>query len=272
MIIPLMKYGSAARNLPVYSFTGNAPQFLKDENGNWEIVFTKDCQITFTRLPGPVEIFLVGGGGKGGSGSGYVESSSVSASYGGNGGAGGECKTVPATLNTGVAYTVTIGGSGLPTAVQASGVFDVTSAAGAQGGGATGAVHTRNGDQAQRTDAGTADNGVLAFGTGGTLYENGTPIYFGADGGGGAAYSTALGDHAVASGGGTTGGGNGGSDASDSTNGGYGEAGQANTGSGGGGGSSCKRSTDPRNDAMNHGREGGLGGSGIVIIRNHREE
>lgn len=252
MIIPQVKYGSAARNLPVFSVTGSAPQILTDSSGNWELVFTKDFEITFSRIPGPVDIFVVGGGGKAGSNAGnYISRTNVYA-QGGRGGGGGECITRSGMqLTAGQTYSGSIGKSGTSTSA-----FGITAAAGALGGGAAGAQCAyQYGSSAQTyaTDAGTADAGVLAFGDADTLYRPG--FLYGADGGGGSAKAyTQEGD---ASAGGTSGGGSGGT----GDNFGSGSAGAANSGGGGGGGAR-------HNDTVSG--SPGLGGSGIVIMRNAR--
>ena len=246
MIIPLFNYGSAAAALPNYDYTGAAPTLLKDNNGNWELVFLTNCTITFNRLSTDVDVFLVGGGND------ATRSSNWSGgAEGGAGGKGGGIVNDTLTLEEGVAYPVVIGGGG-----QATTAFGKTAAAGAGSNGGAGAL-------SPGYAAGDGTDGVLAFNnTGGTLYENGTPIKFGAGGGGGAAKGSDSVSKMAAGAGGATGGGAGGSGDSSETD--ASRAGKANTGGGGGGGSSIygtKQGSYP---------PPGRGGSGIVIIRNSR--
>lgn len=249
MIVPMVRYGSAARNQPKYEYTGAKPLFFSDSQGNWELVFLADCQITFSKLPGPVEAFLVGGGAIAGLSEGYAPNGYAK---GGDGGRGGGTLTASPTLQVGTRYPVTIGQSGTSTAA-----FGLTAASGQGAYGGAGA---------QSGAAGNGSDGVLAFGTGGTLYENGTPIKFGAGGGGGAARGDWNHSLLAAGSGGATGGGAGGAgDGSEAQNQNRGGDGAPNTGGGGGGGS--------RNNTMYS--EGsfpgpGRGGSGIVILRNAR--
>lgn len=262
MIICATQYGGAAAlALPQFSCTGTPPTLYQDADGDWELVFLRNCTITFQRIKTPVEIFMVGGGASGKSGAHKEVWATWDGVYGmqdnatgGDGGGGGERVTTqsPVTLTPGTTYHINIGESGVSTSIPELGL---SAAAGTVGGGATGAVAYKGNQGSPRVDAGSADDGSLAFGTGGTLYENGTPIYFGAEGGGGSAFSLTLGgSSADASAGGDTGGGDGGSNGS-------GTAGTPGTGSGAGGGAAC---TD------GSGAAGGLGGSGIVIMRNAR--
>ena len=212
--------------------------------------------MTFSKLPGPVEAFLVGGGGKGGDGAhetiyGQGALQNADKATGGDGGAGGNLVTAGVSLTPGVSYHVTVGQSG-----TSASAFGLTAAAGARANGAKGAIAYLGNPGASRQPAGAAGDGALAFGTGGTLYEQslGHPVKFGPGGGGGSAWSyTMYGDTAAPSSGGETGGGDGGNST-------VGSPGAANTGAGGGGGAA----------AGDGGKQGGLGGSGIVILRNVR--
>ena len=262
MIVAKTAYGAiGALNMPKYEATGVRPLFYKDDDGNWELVFTGNCVITFSKLKTAVDVFVVGGGRTGNNGTGKLESASKSYAYGGDGGKGGGIATqLGLTLSTGKEYPVTVGTAGL-----SSSAFGVTAATGTGSDGGAGAKHQRGWPTDGRFAAGNGSPGVLAFGTADTLFEPGRR--YGAGGGGGSAYSTLGGNLAAAGAGGATGGGNGGSDASGGNNG-YGEAGAANSGAGGGGGSSYIWNT--RDDATYHTRPGGTGGSGIVIIRNAR--
>lgn len=249
MIIARTKLWGSGSLLPNYDFTGAAPTLLKDNSGNWELVFLTGCTITFNRLNTDVDVFLVGGGAKAGD---SIGNAANNYAVGGAGGKGGGIVNDTLTLETGVAYPIVIGGSGQDTTA-----FGKTAVSGAGSNGGAGAYTSA---------AGNGADGVLAFNnTGGTLYENGTPIKFGAGGGGGAAKASAGSALRAAGSGGATGGGAGGSGGTDETE--AAKAGKANTGGGGGGGS--------RNNETGSGGNfpgPGKGGSGIVIIRNHREE
>ena len=241
MFIALTKPWGSASSLPGYDFTGTAPTLLKDNNGNWELVFLTNCTIFFNRLSTDVDIFVCAGGNNAGNSTG---NNANGYALGGDGGRGGGTATETKTLEVGVGYPVVIGGAG-----QASSAFGVIAAAGAGSYGGQGACTS------PARAGGNGTDGVLAFGTGGTLYENGTPIKFGAGGGGGSANSYAAGSGG-ASGGGS--GGNGSTDEPESV-----RTGKANTGGGGGGGGRISPTSG-------YSQSPGRGGSGIVIIRNAR--
>lgn len=266
MIIAATRYGSAggARKLPAYTYTGLAPIERKAETGdNWELVFQRPANapsgptttITFSKNV-DVEIFAVGGGQPGSAG----EDAFISAdgnnyfAYGGAGGNGGEAKTATKQLLKDVAYSVTVGGSGMSTSFDDSQhTINVTAASGS---GAAGGVGARTRDTAR--DGGAGGDGVYAFGDANTLYNPGAK--YGAGGGGGSAGAALIEKPAGA--GGTTGGGAGGGISGTHS---AGANGQANTGAGGGGGSAFAYVHDSEGCPA-----GGLGGSGIVIIRNAR--
>ena len=81
MIVPIVKC-TKIDPLPKYTYSGTAPRFKHDDSGNWEIAFTGDCNITFSRILQNIDVFVVAGGRAGGSGDG-------SGRQGGNGGKGG---------------------------------------------------------------------------------------------------------------------------------------------------------------------------------------
>lgn len=62
--------------LPAYTYSGTA-QLIDDGNYNWRLKFLTSGDVTFTRAPGSVDVFLVGGGanpsGYDGGGSGYTQ-------------------------------------------------------------------------------------------------------------------------------------------------------------------------------------------------------
>lgn len=240
-----------------FAFSGSS-QFAQ-EGENWEIALKGSGTFQFKKDPGPVDIFLVGGGDPGLAG--HMGSSQAMA-VGGDGGAGGECVTLRNVTIGRALCSVQIGGSGENTTMTASSIgFSATAVHGHNANGATGAYSTNGGGGA---DAGSAGDGSLAFGESGTLIGGST--LFGAGAGGGAASRASDGAIADWSYGGNTGGGNGGS--ASYFNGRYtnpGAAGAANTGAGGGGGGALVIAFGNIQHA-----DGGLGGSGIVIIRNAR--
>lgn len=250
MILAANKYGSSAARLPLYEYSGTAPLFFRDNRGNWELVFTGDCTVSFRRLNGPVDIFAVGGGMPAGD---SVGNAANGYAQGGSGGKGGGCVTaLGRTLTPGTRYPVQIGLSSLSTSA-----FGITAPAGGGANGGSGAL-------TPGSPGGSGGDGVLAFGSGGTLYEAGTPIRFGAGGGGGAAKGVWGGTLLPAGAGGATGGGAGGSGGSDESL--DAKNGRPNTGGGGGGASRNNETGSPGNFPGP-----GKGGSGIVILRNARE-
>lgn len=248
MIIAATRYGTVrnrGRAPAVTTDTGYfAPTaYVDPETGDWELVFLGNWSGTFDRDV-DVDVFAVGGGQQGGAGEGHDGSAT-----GGVGGRGGGVVTrlnFPLTKET--PYSVSIGQSG-----TSSNAFGITAdtAAGAAGG----TDNSKNGG-----------SGSLAFGrqdaADRTLYEKrlNATIYFGAGGGFGG--STTYGDTRAPGTGGASGGGAGAVVNGDVQN--AGSNGAANTGGGGGGGGAYGWAqygvTSP-----------GLGGSGIVIIRNVRE-
>lgn len=237
-----------------YIFTGSH-EFYSDTAGNWEIALKSSGNFLFKKTPGAIDIFLVGGGGKGQDG--YGTNSGATAN-GGSGGSGGQVKTISnieVTRNTN--YSIIIGASDQDTtgfgqrAIGAGGIaggYGSYSTLG--GGGRSGAAGT---------------NGSLAFGEPNTLA--GKNIFFGASGGGAASARTDDYAGQDPKDGGATGGGRGG--AASAYSGGSassGSSGQINTGAGGGGGGAVVY----KGQYYVYGASGGLGGSGIIIIRNHR--
>lgn len=220
--------------MPKFTYTGSCT-LIDDEHGNWRIKFLSSGTLTFrtnTGINHGIDVFLVGGGGRG------AELSS--AGYYGNvkcGGGGGYTRTqksVTAAKNTN--YSITIGGS-----ASASKAFGYT----ANGGSNATTGHVKWPDGSDHWSATGGDGGS---GGGGGNQRGGS------DGTDGSSYSSAsmnayggTGQHTTtrefgesggtlyASGGGSNTGG----------------AGAANTGNGGYG-------------------SGNSGGSGIVVIRNHR--
>ena len=258
---------------PTYTYTGNS-QLIDDGNGNWRIKFLTSGTLTFTNVGNGIngiDVFCVGGGGGGGGGYGP--------SYtGGGGGGGGYTKTSKGvTVNAGTAYSVTIGSGGTPSYAQqtaagsggTTSAFGVSAAGGAggyggyygggvggkggSGGGSGGQMYNgidagvggENGGNGTNASNGTSEGGKGQGSTTREFGENSGTLYSGGGGGAGATKNAA---------GGAGGGGNGAKEQTGSVN---STNGAANTGGGGGG-----------NFYWNSGT--GYGGSGIVVIRNHR--
>lgn len=272
MIIAATRYGSSSGgggsgSLRYTVISGADPTYFVDtETGDWELVFLSSSRIKFTSAPSSVEVFAVGGGAKG-----YDGSVTGATANGGVGGAGGACVTDTKSVTVGTEYQVDIGASG-----QSSSAFGVTAASGggSSGGAGASAIHGGGGSVGGNGSQGSLAFGRLSATTGRTQYEasldqqgqDPVVIYFGAGGGGGGAWRGTDNASSPRGTGGTTGGGTGGKPATNTD---YaysaGESGTANTGSGGGGGGAVVYGYGSGN-----GLSGGLGGSGIVIIRNAR--
>lgn len=227
--------------IPEFTYTGDfeivndSDEPITVSQDNWKIRFLTSGTLTFTNLNGAeggIDVFLVGGGAAGATGSG--------ACHGGGGGYTLTAKNVSLQKNT--PYEIVIGAGGNATAAQGgdTSAFSYTAAGGknpdgGSGGGKGGTSSTNGGNGA--SDGGTAHG----TGQGTTTREFGEEagtLYSPGGGGGGRT--------------GGTGGEGGGGDGS------YGDAagnGAENKGAGGGGS-----------------RQGtvGTGGSGIVITRNAR--
>lgn len=234
--------------LPIYTYSGSA-QLIDDGNYNWRLKLLTSGNLTFTNLgngAAGVQVFLVGGGGGGGD---HTRC---------GGGGGGYTKTVHTTLVPGTGYNIIIGGGG---GCNAGGGTTSTAWATANGGGTSpGSYYGGPGGSGGGgfaavggSDGNQGGNGEQSYyaggsGQGSTTREFGeiynTPY---AGGGGGGRHS---GEPSTA--GGAGGGGNGGGNLLPTN-------GAANTGGGGGGAI-----------YMDGNHTGASGGSGIVIIRNHR--
>lgn len=244
---------------PKFTYTGTY-EYIDDGSGNWRLKFLTSGTLTLKNKI-TVDVFLVGGGGSGGK--------TNSVQYGVGGGGGGYTNTVKKVVLNPGQYTITVGAGGASTtsgspyyqngnAGGASSAFGAT-ANGGQGGQCGGYGQAGEGG-AGGSGGGRGSHGNGAIGAGGSD---------GADGGnsGGAGQGTTTREFGEASGelysggggtfrdsdyassaGGAGGGGAGGRP---------GVAGTANTGGGGGGAG---------DDSIS-----GAGGSGIVIIRKHKE-
>ena len=241
--------------LPAYTYTGSH-QLIDEGNYNWRLKLFTSGTLTFSHLgsgASAVDAFLVGGGG-GGAGSPY-------GNYGGGGGGGGYTRTEAKTVAL-TAYSIVIGAGGSAGDNSSNGgaggttsAFGVTASGGMGGpGGHNEFVRGANGGSGGGCSAGVggSDGSDGGGNPGGGIGQHTTTREFGeasgtlyAGGGGGAGNKDQL---DVVFAGGAGGGANGG---------GWGNVAAANTGGGGGGVGYMRGS-------------GGAGGSGIVVIRNHR--
>ena len=237
MIVNIVAGKSRAKMPPLYTVTDGTYDYAQsvaaDGTVNWELALLSgsSATLTFSRVVDQVDVFLVGGGKPG-----------TSDRDGGKG--GGRVTKLGVAVSAGTPYTFTVGGSNANTTI-----FEETAATGGGANGGTGAVLST---QAAATKGG---NGAYAFGESTSLLYSGRR--YGAGGGGGGYFAGNFTANGAT--GGTTGGGHGGdrSHANAASTG-----ATANTGSGGGG-----RGWDA---SYNKSYSAGAGGSGIIIIRNHR--
>ena len=239
MIANFPVWGKVA-GLPKFEYTGTY-EYIEDGGGNWRIKFLTSGVLTLlTKLR--VDAFLVGGGAGG-------------TNDGGSGGGGGYTNTVKnIALPSGGNYDITIGAGGAPNGNGGeTSCFGVTATGGSgknggSGGGALGAPAGAGGSDGSNGGDGGLFVTTIPGGTGqGTTtreFGEATGDLYSGGGGGGAPNDNQVGP------GGLGGGGNGANTK-------VGGNGQENTGGGGGG-------------TYSKGKNGGYGGSGIVIIRNAR--
>lgn len=246
---------------PAYSFSGTH-ELIQDGTYDWRIKFKSSGTLTFSNtgnISGGIDVFCVGAGG----------GCPDSINYCGGGAGGYATTTTGVTLKEGTTYTITIGagstGKGGTTSAfgctasggnAASGLDGASGGTGGGGygghsGGAGGSNGSDGGNGYSYESPGTIQ-GIGGSGDGKSKYEFGGTsgtLYCGG-GGGSTSNHTTDGSASVIAVGGNGGGGDGGvQSGANPTN------GQANTGGGGGGRYTNGSST---------------GGSGIVVIRNHR--
>lgn len=235
-----------------FEFSGDPNKILYTSDGtHWEIIILEAANATlaFKKRPGPVDMCLVAAGNTGKHG----KNDGAESTYGGN---GGEVLTNKGTVLAQGAYSVTVGkaDSDPDTSISNAGSTEpLLKALQANGANNRGTTSSRNGD-----------DGSLAFEDDEVLNDTYKGKKYGAGGGAGGRYTrlsngTDRADAAPGTGG-TTGGGTGG------TSTGEGSAGASNTGSGGGGG----HYLIIQSNSMTYGGVGGLGGSGIMFIRDAR--
>ena len=242
---------AAASGFPEFTYTGDY-QFIDDGNKNWKIKFLTSGTLRFSRIDAVCDAFVVGGGGGGGS-------------HAGGGGGGGYTRTTILTsLVKNVDYTITVGAGGM----NGSG----SSASSGKGtNGTASSIIDENGSSLISSNGGLGGNpfsgspssaGGNGGSGGGSGATNNTYTPYGgkdgSDGGKSNVRSGGIGQHTTTKEFGEN-------DGTLYSTGGYGgisihtkKAGDPNTGDGGDGGG-------------NNGDSGMKGGSGIVILRNHRE-
>ena len=227
--------------LPTYTYSGSA-QLIDDGNFNWRLKLLTSGRLTFSHLgsgASAVDVFLVGGGGGGWYGP----------SQGGGGG-GGYTATSDVALAVGTEYSIVVGAGGNQANGGDTKAMGVTASGGKRGGpagfcaGGSGGGYAGGNGGSDGSDGGPGGQGqgttTREFGeASGALYAGG--------GGGGKADRNPPGGAPGGDGGGGHGGWGGAPTAP--------APGTTNTGGGGGG---------------NYSGDPGAGGSGIVIIRNHR--
>ena len=295
MILNRLFCGGANTTLPGFTYTGNYT-VVDDGDAGWRIKFLTSGTLTLHSKRN-IDVFCVGGGSSGA----YSRANTSGVNYGGgSGGAGGYTKTSKnIQALAGKAYTITIGAGGAAVgggttpsngkAGNSTSAFGVTASGGVPisiqysstltsfepgNGGSGGGYGTAEDDGAHPGCSGGSDgsNGyiwdsaknsqkiitgnVYGYGQGSSTREfgeSGRTLYSGGGGSGGCRYNNKVYNPGS---GGSGGGGRGAGYNSNAGN------GTANTGGGGGGGY-YSATTSYRHAS-------GAGGSGIVVIRNHR--
>ena len=238
--------GAGGKKPPEISYTGTYA-LLDDGDGNWRIRFLTSGTLTFVKQNATVDVFCVGGGGAG------TATASNCAS-----GAGGRTALGTVTAVKSTSYSIIVGAGAISSGQGGTtSAFGISAAGGFSGVGTTGGSGGSGGSATSAANVNGASNGSNGNESGGTVgigqasttrefHEPSSALYAGS---GGACRTTAS--EAV---GGEGGGGTGGK---------YGTIastpGAANTGGGGGA------------QVTGSGIGGGKsGGSGVVILRNHR--
>lgn len=238
----------AVSKLPKFTYTGTS-ELIDDGGKNWRIKFLTSGVLTlFKKLI--VDVFLVGGGG---------------AATGASGAGGGYTKTVQSVELEPGSYEIVVGAGGVSADGGTTTAFGISAKGGKKGDGytpgdgASGGGSYITSESAPFYPAGTggsdgSNGGGAPKHPGGTGQGTTTREFGESDGelysgGGGGSYPSGSG---IGASGGAGGGGNGRNNGTPATD------GAANSGGGGGGGSNVAAT-------------GGNGGSGIAIMRNHRE-
>lgn len=239
-----------------FTYTGNCT-VIDDSNPidgvQWRIKFLTSGVFSVLTADWLVDAFLVGGGHAG------IRGTTANGGRGGNGGGIQMILSIhPSPLR---AYAVEIGLGGVAsvstvTAPRTTTAFGFSTSASGRAGGFGGATDT---------DGNPGTSGVSEFYETNNKYDR-----YAAGGGGGGGFSTTTSSKSGGAGG-TDGGGKGGNggrtvSSSNQTAAVRGASGAANSGSGGGGGGGS-----PKNSITATAAKGGNGGSGIAIIRKHKE-
>ena len=296
MIINKFPIGNNNKKLPRFTYTGTYT-VVDDGDDGWRIKFLTSGTFKIQRSSANIDVFLVGGGasgtyayypdesyypqGGGGAGSGYtltqkninIVRGGIYAIIVGEGGlpvGGGQTYAFGNNGGNTAAFGYTVGGGSWDNTTEFMVAFPGN---GGSAGGKAGSVSSYgNNDYAQVNAENGHENGEdsivvsqapymnVGKGQGTTTREFGeeTGDLYAGGGGGGAGGDASQGGTTVYGVGGSGGGGNGASRITDAG------AGAANTGGGGGGG---------HHSIINGSsvyKASGAGGSGIVIIRNHR--
>ena len=246
--------------VPEFTYTGNYTIIDEGEEG-WQVQFLNSGTLNFTALDSLIDVWLVGGGGGGGG-----------RDYGGGGGGGYTeyAGSIAPEIGTDYSIVVGAGGTGVVTANTSGGRGGTSSAFGVSAAGGYGGQYSSYFRGGNGGSGGGAGNSSAGVGRGGS---NGSNGYANGSFTAGTGQGKTTRDWGRYSGTLRAGGGGGGSRLS-STN--VGGAGGGGDGAYGGSG----KGVNPKNGWDNYGGGGGgsatyasgkaNGGTGIVIIRNHR--
>lgn len=139
-----------------FSYSGN--YLFKSDGDHWELALLDGDSdyLVFTKNPGLVDIFIVAGGASGKTGSGSAQ---YGPTYGGDGGAGGECINADGILmQSGVNYSATIGLTDQSTSLSGGGLNYTARTGYGEDGGRGGCA-----SQGSSYDADPGDDGVYAY-------------------------------------------------------------------------------------------------------------
>lgn len=250
---------------------GTHNKYIYYRNGDdWEIAILQNCNVKFSQNI-LVDLFLVGSGQPGSNGKHTLYDPPETAT-GGAGGNGGKLNTEEnISINANQSYSIIIGENGNSTTGFGKSSENENYAVKT---GGRGAVVKESGGFTTQSDYGK--KGELAFfdtNVTNTQIASFKDVYFGSSGAGGGAQTTSYNTGNTGYREGKFGGATNKNDNYDEINGCGGNcssdtatSGRVNCGQGGGGGGATSKIVD----GAPHGYSGGAGGSGIIIIRNHR--
>lgn len=242
------------------SFSGS--YLFASDGDDWELAITAASNTTlrFTKDPGPCDVFILDAGEAGEAG--HIDWTRYRV-CGGKGGSGGKRKTHSnITLNSGVDYKVTVGTNGGASSLTRGDALNLTATGGKRSAGGRGADMPYNIVQTGTVPTGGTD-GIWAFeeDADSTLIPALKGKLLGPGGGGGEGNNRQY-VYTVNHGGIDVGGETGGGKGANGINGDYTGHDASGYGAGGGGGY-CNGSNDT-------GYAGGVGSSGLIMIRNHK--